>query len=817
MSCPRCNAPAAEETLREFGGVCPKCLLDFSEEQDAPAFPNLEIVEMLGQGGMGVVYKAVQKNLGRTVALKVLSPHLSADPEFVERFTREARALASLNHPNIVGIYDSGIHDHVPFLVMEYVDGTPLRKMLASRKLTPERVLEVIPQICDALYYAHAQGVVHRDIKPENILVDRQGRVKIADFGLAKLASLDEARITKTGYVMGSPHYMAPEQFENSGHVDHRADIYSLGVVFYEMLTGEVPMGRFKPPSAKAPVDQRLDPVVLKSLEREPEDRWQSADEVKARVARLDEEAEPTPARKRQTLLTVTAIALVFGLTMMGLLYLLRVSGDASDRLGGLSAAPGRIIGLLVLIAAVTLTTVVLFIKKESRPPSVELQARAANLEPLPPQTTFVWNEVPIRISCALDPKQLYGNTITTVYVDGRNLGSPSGIFFDRLVGPFRDRQGVDHTIEVQSGWSGYKVLIDGTLVWRGEVPTQNSGYGCAMGATWLLGIAAMAAVPFITPWLLFAVIPAFVIAVVALIRRGLKPRDHASVRAPERSDDRKKKIAMAVVGTMVAVGIAAALWFDRTPAPHSPEDDMQIAIGGPVLVIGGMVVALVLLSGPMRGKQFRRIEPLTPARKQAMIAGIGAGGVALIAVVILTVGVRSKAPPLPSTPATRSWPATPRERGRPTIKRGVGVAVEGAAFDAKNPFTVNDYWPTGSDLPEGFEKATRLTAEDLIEKAQLPDGLVSSLEYTQGLDFENGHALIVGLQFRSELERRRWQKEPAWERFLETWHCRFLGNSQGVLLVRHDGSTVGRAATEMLTAYLDRKWRENLNAADQK
>jgi serine/threonine protein kinase len=309
MSCPRCNAPAADETLREFGGVCPKCLLDFSEEQDAPAFPNLEILEMLGQGGMGVVYKAVQKNLGRTVALKVLSPHLSADPEFVERFTREARALASLSHPNIVGIYDSGIHDHVPYLVMEYVDGTPLRKMLASKKLTPQQVLELIPQICDALHYAHEHGVVHRDIKPENILVDRQGRVRIADFGLAKLASLDETRITKTGYVMGSPHYMAPEQFVHSGRVDHRADIYSLGVVFYEMLTGEIPMGRFKAPSEKAPVDQRFDPVVLKSLEREPDDRWQTVDEVKERVTRLDDTASPPNSREKLATQIIWSIA----------------------------------------------------------------------------------------------------------------------------------------------------------------------------------------------------------------------------------------------------------------------------------------------------------------------------------------------------------------------------------------------------------------------------------------------------------------------------------------------------------------------------
>jgi len=333
MSCPRCSAPANDETLREFGGVCPKCLLDFSEEQDAPAFPNLEIVEMLGQGGMGVVYKAVQRNLGRTVALKVLSPQLSDDPEFVERFTREARALASLSHPNIVGIYDSGIHDHVPYLVMEYVDGTPLRKMIALKKLAPERVLEVIPQICYALHYAHAHGVVHRDIKPENILVDREGRVKIADFGLAKLASLEETRITRTGLVMGSPHYMAPEQIEHSGRVDHRADIYSLGVVFYEMLTGELPIGRFKPPSARSTSDQRLDPVVLKSLEREPDDRWQSADEVKRRVTRLEDAPPPDPAGDRRFKFVIAGVGAI-AVVAVGVVFWF-LSDRKADYVGG--------------------------------------------------------------------------------------------------------------------------------------------------------------------------------------------------------------------------------------------------------------------------------------------------------------------------------------------------------------------------------------------------------------------------------------------------------------------------------------------------
>ncbi len=288
MDCPRCHAPATEEILQEFGGVCPKCLLAFAAERDAPSFPNLEIVQMIGQGGMGVVYKALQKNLNRTVALKVLSPRFSDDSEFLERFTREAQALAQLSHPNIVAIHDSGVHDRVPYLVMEYVEGRSLRALLQSREITVAQVLDLIPQICDAVQYAHGRGVVHRDIKPENILIDASGRVKIADYGLAKLAGAEESRLTKSGFTMGTPHYMAPEQVENSSAVDHRADIYSLGVIFYEMLTGELPLGRFKAPSERGAGDRRLDPVVLKSLEKEPADRYQSAGEVKAQLARLD-------------------------------------------------------------------------------------------------------------------------------------------------------------------------------------------------------------------------------------------------------------------------------------------------------------------------------------------------------------------------------------------------------------------------------------------------------------------------------------------------------------------------------------------------
>ncbi len=338
MNCPRCDAAAREEDLRQFGGVCPKCLLEFTAENDAPSFPNLEILSLLGEGGMGMVYKARQKQLGRTVALKVLSPALSADPQFVERFSREAKALAQLSHPNIIGVHDYGVHEGVPYLVMEFVDGTSLRKLMAHRKIAPERALEIVPQICDALHYAHAKGVVHRDIKPENVLIDAAGRVKIADFGLAKLVDRNVTRLTQSQMVMGSPHYMAPEQVENPAAVDHRADIYSLGVVFYEMLTGELPIGRFKPPSQKAAVDYRLDPVVLKSLEKERELRYQSAREVKEHVSRLEEpeelpvgqlveDPEPSPRRTGGWL----ALLLVAGMIFAGLTLLAFVSGNDAN------------------------------------------------------------------------------------------------------------------------------------------------------------------------------------------------------------------------------------------------------------------------------------------------------------------------------------------------------------------------------------------------------------------------------------------------------------------------------------------------------
>jgi tRNA A-37 threonylcarbamoyl transferase component Bud32 len=301
--CKQCGASLPEDAPQ---GICPQCLMKVglgsqgqtivisaeatvgspSLEEVARHFPQLEILGLLGRGGMGIVYKARQKHLDRVVALKILPPEISRDRSFAERFSREARSLARLNHPNIVSVFDSGEAGGLFYFMMEFVDGTNLRQSLQAKQISPREALAIVPVICDALQYAHDMGIVHRDIKPENVLLDKNGRIKIADFGLAKLinpASPDVA-LTQTGLMMGTPKYMAPEQMDRPGEVDHRADIYSLGVVFYEMLTGELPVGRFALPSQRVQVDVRLDEVVLRTLEQKPERRYQQASEVKTQV-----------------------------------------------------------------------------------------------------------------------------------------------------------------------------------------------------------------------------------------------------------------------------------------------------------------------------------------------------------------------------------------------------------------------------------------------------------------------------------------------------------------------------------------------------
>jgi hypothetical protein len=224
---------------------------------------------------MGRVYRARQKDLDRTVAVKILPADLALNPDFEERFRREAQALASLDHPHVVAVHDFAVEDDRGFLVMEHVDGTDLRGLLESG-LPRERALELLRQLCGALEYAHARGIVHRDVKPENVLVDREGRAKLADFGLARFAGAAERRLTAPAQVLGTLHYMAPEQYEGRD-VDARADVYSLGVLAYELLTGGLPVGRFPPPGAGAAVDR----AVLRALERDPARRHASVAEFR--------------------------------------------------------------------------------------------------------------------------------------------------------------------------------------------------------------------------------------------------------------------------------------------------------------------------------------------------------------------------------------------------------------------------------------------------------------------------------------------------------------------------------------------------------
>ena len=374
QACPRCSLPIPPDAP---GGDCPRCLLSaglhpdpaWAPEPDELAlrFPRLEVLERIGRGGMGVVYRARQRSLDREVALKVLPPDAAAQPGFAERFEREARSLARLDHQNVVRVYEADVVDGLYYLIMEYVDGTDLRSAMRAG-LQPPQALRVVGEICDALQYAHDRGIVHRDIKPENILLDRAGRVKIADFGLAKIVGTRDGAYSITGaaMAMGTPHYMAPEQMSDSAGVDHRADIYSLGVVFYEMLTGALPIGRFPPPSEKVAVDVRLDDVVLRALESERERRYQRVDDVKTRVSSIQSAPDPAPrptprvtdgARVTNTKAIFGLLAfpgsMVIGAMVMGL-GMIGTGGenDVPSALGGITMGAIMISGIVLCFIA---------------------------------------------------------------------------------------------------------------------------------------------------------------------------------------------------------------------------------------------------------------------------------------------------------------------------------------------------------------------------------------------------------------------------------------------------------------------------------
>lgn len=311
--------------------------------QRTPLLPGYELLEVLGRGGMGEVWRARQLSLDRVVAVKLLPPKLASDPEFVRRFEKEATALASLSHPNVIQIFDRGVAGEHYYFAMEYVEGRSLRQVLNAGRVPAEEALKIVAQICRAIDYAHEQGIVHRDLKPENILFDARGHVKVADFGLAGIRGPDSRlQMTATSVAMGTVNYMAPEQRRDAKNVDGRADLYSLGVLLYELLTGDLPLGRFKLPSERiSGLDVRIDEVVARALESEPEARFQRAsaigkalEEVIGSGVGSSVSLTPTPlpasekpaAPPRQSMIERSFGGLKTGLAITGALALLAVA-----------------------------------------------------------------------------------------------------------------------------------------------------------------------------------------------------------------------------------------------------------------------------------------------------------------------------------------------------------------------------------------------------------------------------------------------------------------------------------------------------------
>src|SRR2546425_1824684 len=266
------------------------------------------ILRKLGTGGMANVYLAEDEVLGRRVAIKILNDRHAGDDQFVERFRREAKNAASLSHPNIVSIYDRGEAEGTYYIAMEYLDGRSLKELIVARGPAPIHLaVDYARQILAAIRFAHRHGIVHRDIKPHNVLVDGEGRLKVTDFGIARAGA---SQMTEAGSIIGTAQYLSPEEAKGAP-VDQTSDLYSVGVVLYELLTGVVPFSGDTPveiamkhlssspeaPSTKrAEIPRDLDLVVLRALAKDPADRYQSAEEMDADLARVARGVAVSPA-----------------------------------------------------------------------------------------------------------------------------------------------------------------------------------------------------------------------------------------------------------------------------------------------------------------------------------------------------------------------------------------------------------------------------------------------------------------------------------------------------------------------------------------
>jgi serine/threonine protein kinase len=367
-----------------------------SPEELAPLFPKYQILSLIATGGMGAVYHAIQTSLERQVAIKILPVEFGKDPEFCEGFTAEARVMARLNHPNLISVYDFGEINEMLFIVMEYVPGLSVHGACNGSPLDPAEAIRLLTAICQGLAHAHQNGILHRDIKPANILLDSQLQPKIGDFGLAR--PLD-AQVGEGEAIFGTPGYTAPEVLQAPHTMDQRADIFSLGVLLHELLTGMLPGSDPRPASAIVQCDPRLDAVVRKATHPNPLQRYQNAAEIADALQKIASTAGPKAFRTAPTAATRKPAA--------------RLYPTQSSSKGG---AIWWVILLLLLVIALA---VFIFSNPEADPvpaptPVVEHPPEPVPPEPVPPATDPVVAQ-PDPVQPAPDPVATLPDPVATV------------------------------------------------------------------------------------------------------------------------------------------------------------------------------------------------------------------------------------------------------------------------------------------------------------------------------------------------------------------------------------------------------------------
>lgn len=419
------------------------------EDLTGKQFGPYRITEPLGEGGMASVYKAYQPSVDRYVAIKVLPRQFADDPQFFGRFEQEAKVLAKLQHPHILPVHDYGQTDNYTYIVMPFVESGDLSDIIGQKRLSLAETARIISQIGDALDYAHSQGIIHRDIKPSNILVDQRGNCLLTDFGIAKMVEGSTERLTVTGGIIGTPAYMSPEQGLGQT-LDGRSDIYALGVVLYEMITGHIPFDAetpmavmikhiydpLRPPREfDASIPEAIERVVLKAMAKQPEDRFMTAGDMVQALQDAIHTAETVVPAARDATIAVNADTAE---------HTLEMSSAGLPQADTLPVAPAAVatgragsnpvllwggIGLTVLLVAIIILLSLLLFRQPppnpagppspanpqatALPPPAQAQpepAQPASSQP-PPAAFEACNEIPPQGACTMETAQgaVYG------------------------------------------------------------------------------------------------------------------------------------------------------------------------------------------------------------------------------------------------------------------------------------------------------------------------------------------------------------------------------------------------------------------------